>query len=76
MAPSGTWYFDLGSLNAFLRGEYVHDSKVQAVENIPTDLASREVDMINASFGLLFGNGVEVMLWGRNLTDDQSYNFV
>ena len=72
MATSGTWYFDLGSLSAFLRGEYVYDSKVQVIENVPKDLASREVSMVNASFGLDFSNGMEVMLWGRNLTDDQN----
>ena len=31
----------------------------------------REVSTINASFGLQWENGVEAMLWGRNLNNDE-----
>ncbi len=31
--------------------------------------------MLNASIGLAWQNGFEVMLWGRNLTDDDHMTF-
>lgn len=71
ITTSGTWNFDLGSGEAFIRGEYVYEDEVQVVENVPTAIASREVSMINASFGIGWDNGLELILWGRNLTDDQ-----
>lgn len=72
MVTSGTWYFPVGSAEGFVRGEYIYEDKVPVVENVSADIASREVSMINASVGLEWGNGLEVMLYGRNLTDDES----
>jgi iron complex outermembrane receptor protein len=71
MNTSATWYFDIGSLQAFLRGEYVYQDEVPVIENVPPEVASREVSEFNASLGIGFSNGMELMLWGRNLTDDQ-----
>ena len=71
MNTSATWYFDIGSMQAFLRGEYVYEDEVPVIENVPPEVASREVSMLNASFGLGFNNGLELMFWGRNLTDDE-----
>jgi outer membrane receptor protein involved in Fe transport len=71
MNTSATWNFDIGSLQAFIRGEYVYEDKIQVIENVPAEIASREVSMLNASFGLGFDNGMELMFWGRNLTDDE-----
>jgi len=71
MVTSATWYFDIGSLQAFLRGEYVYQDEVPVIENVPPEVASREVSELNASFGIGFSNGMELMLWGRNLTDDE-----
>lgn len=71
MVTSGTYNFSLGaSMNGFLRAEYIYEDEVQVVENVPTDVASREVSMVNASAGISWNNGFEVMVWGRNLTDD------
>jgi len=70
MNTSATYYFDIGATSAFIRGEYVYDDKVQVVENVPADVASRRVSMLNASFGLSWSNGLELMLWGRNLNND------
>jgi iron complex outermembrane receptor protein len=61
----------VGSAQGFLRGEYVYESEVQVIENVPEEIASREVNMINASVGLSWDNGFEVSLYGRNLTDDE-----
>ena len=71
MNTSATWSFDIGSLQAFIRGEYVYEDKVQVIENVPAEIASREVNMLNASMGISFSHGLELTLWGRNLTDDQ-----
>jgi outer membrane receptor protein involved in Fe transport len=68
---SATWYFDIGSAQAFIRGEYIYEDEVQVIENVPAEVASREVSMFNASLGLAWDNGFEAMLWGRNLTDDE-----
>ncbi len=70
MNASATFNFNMGSIDAFIRGEYVHESDVQVVDNVSADLASREVNMVNASFGMAFSNGLEAMIWGRNLSDD------
>lgn len=64
--------FDLGaSMSGFVRAEYYYESEVQVISNVPESVASREVGMVNASAGLRWDNGFEVMLWGRNLTDDE-----
>ena len=71
MNTSGTYNFDLGaSMTGFIRGEYVYDKKVQVIENVPADVASREVNTVNASLGLQWENGFEAMLWARNLDGD------
>ncbi len=66
------WSFDIGAtMSGFVRAEYYYESETQVISNVPEDVASREVSMINASAGLTWDNGFEVMLWGRNLTDDE-----
>ncbi len=72
MVTSGTWYFPAGSAEGFLRGEYIYEDKIPVIENVPPEIASRSVSMINASVGLEWSNGLEVMLYGRNLTNDES----
>jgi outer membrane receptor protein involved in Fe transport len=64
--------FDLGaSSSAFVRAEYNYESETQVISNVPEDIASREVNMLNASIGMRWDNGFEATLWGRNLTDDE-----
>ncbi len=68
---SGIWSFEFGSnASGFIRAEYIYDDKVQVVENVSADILSREVSTINASIGLAWENGFEVLLWGRNINDD------
>ena len=68
---SGTWNFDIGAtMGGFLRAEWIYESEVQVVENVPEDVASRQTNVINASLGMYFGDNLEAMIWGRNLTDD------
>jgi iron complex outermembrane receptor protein len=69
---SGTYDFELGSMGGFLRAEWIYESEVQVIENVPEDVASREVNVINASLGLSLTENIDAMLWGRNLTDDDN----
>lgn len=71
MTASGRYSFALGNADGYVRAEYIYEDEVQVVENVPADLASREVSTINASAGLAWDNGLEVMLWGRNLNNDE-----
>lgn len=72
MNLNGTWSFDIGSsTSGFIRAAYVYDDEVQVVENISADILSREVSTLHASMGIAWENGFEVLLWGRNITDDE-----
>ncbi|MCH9694087.1 MAG: TonB-dependent receptor [Gammaproteobacteria bacterium] len=64
-----TWDMDNG-MRAYIRGDYLYEDEVQVVENIPASVASRDVSVLNASFGLETANGWEFAVYGRNLTDD------
>jgi outer membrane receptor protein involved in Fe transport len=71
MNASGTYNFDVGaSASGFVRLEYIFDNEVPIVQNVPTTVASREVSTFNASVGIGWENGFDVMLWGRNITND------
>jgi iron complex outermembrane receptor protein len=68
---SGTYDFDVGaSMSGFIRAEWIYESEVQVIENVPESVASREVNVINASIGLSLTDNIDAMIWGRNLTDD------
>ena len=72
MNLNGIWTFDLFSnASGFVRAEYIFDDEVQVVENVSADILSREVSTINASAGIAWDNGFEIMLWGRNINDDE-----
>jgi outer membrane receptor protein involved in Fe transport len=58
-------------MTGFLRGSYMHESDVQVVENITKEIASREVDVLDISFGVSTDSGWDFTIWGRNLTDDE-----
>ena len=75
------------TLSSFLRLEYVYESEVAVVDNVPAvrspfaDVpgiadntpAIRSTKNFNMSIGFNHApSGVEVMLWGRNLTNHQS----
>ncbi|MDH5501759.1 MAG: TonB-dependent receptor, partial [Gammaproteobacteria bacterium] len=58
MNTSATYNFDIGAnMSGFVRGEYIYDDKVRIIENVPEDVASRDVSMVNASFGLQWAYG-------------------
>jgi outer membrane receptor protein involved in Fe transport len=67
-----TYNFDLGSgPSAYVRVEHVFEDEVRVTENVPAELATREVNMFNASAGVTFDHGWELNLWGRNLNGDE-----
>ncbi|EAQ97050.1 TonB-dependent receptor [Congregibacter litoralis] len=68
---SATYNFNIGNAMSYARIEHVYEEEVQAVDNISADVASREINMFNASFGMTFSNGVELNFWGRNLNGDE-----
>ena len=69
ISTGATYNWQSGDYDGFLRADYQYENKVQVVENVSADIASREVKTLNASMGLA-RNGWHFMLWGRNLTDD------
>ena len=71
LTASGRYDFTMGNAAGFVRAEYVYEDEVQVVDNVPADIASREVSTINASVGLSWDNGFEAMVWGRNLNNDE-----
>ena len=64
-----TWFLANGN-TAFVRGEYLYEDDIPVIENVPANLARREVNVVNASAGFAMENGWEFGVWGRNLTDD------
>jgi len=68
---SATYYFQLGSAEAFIRGEYLYADNIQVVENVSADIASAKVSTFNASLGFGWSNGLELIFWGRNLFNDE-----
>jgi iron complex outermembrane receptor protein len=56
----------------FVRTDYLYESEVRLVANVPESL-TREVSTFNASAGLNFNNGVNLLIWARNITNDEYY---
>ncbi|MGI9235355.1 MAG: TonB-dependent receptor [Woeseiaceae bacterium] len=71
ITATGSYSFTVGNASGFVRAEYIYEDEVQVIENVPADVASREVSTINASLGLAWDNGFEALLWGRNINDDE-----
>ncbi|MDH4261036.1 MAG: TonB-dependent receptor, partial [Gammaproteobacteria bacterium] len=66
---AGTYRWSAGSFDAFVRADYDYESSVRVIENVPAAVATRELSTVNASAGLS-RDGWDVLVWGRNLTDD------
>ncbi|WP_375202266.1 TonB-dependent receptor [Hyphococcus sp.] len=73
LSTSATYSFDVNdNWGGYARIEYLYESDVPLIENIP-DSITREVNVLNASIGFETQDGFEVMVWGRNLTDDEYF---
>ena len=66
-----SYSFDLLGAYSYVRLEHVYEEDVQVVDNIPSSIAGREVNTVNASAGMSWSNGMEFNLWGRNVFDDE-----
>ncbi|MFC4725339.1 TonB-dependent receptor [Glycocaulis abyssi] len=62
--------FDFGE--AFVRADYQYASETGLGDSLPASL-TREVSTVNASVGVNLNNGLEALLWGRNLNGDEYY---
>jgi outer membrane receptor protein involved in Fe transport len=63
---------DFNGGEAFFRADYQYESEVKLLDNLPDDI-TRSVNTINASFGVNLDNGLEALLWARNLNEDEYY---
>ncbi len=71
LATSATYTHDFDNgMIGFIRADYQYESGVQVVEALTP---RRKVSIVNASAGLSFDNGIDVRVWGRNLTDDKFF---
>eukprot|EP00913_Durusdinium_trenchii_P015409 g14470.t1 len=81
IATSATYTHEFGySGNRLItRVDYNHESNTDINNGLPTfnaalgntQIFSREVNLVNASMTFAMENGLEVGIWGRNLTDDE-----
>ncbi len=71
ISVAGTYYFNIGDVAGYARADYQYEDEVQAVDNIPASIASREVGSLNASVSFSWQDRYEVLLWGRNINDDE-----
>lgn len=71
---NAVYSFDVSeTVSSYLRLEYIYESDVQLVENVPAEIASRSTKNLNMSMGFNHEpSNLEIMLWGRNLTDHES----
>lgn len=68
-----TYHYELeNGVYGYVRTDYVNESEVNLVENVPESL-TRDVSTINASAGIYFHNGVNLQVWVRNLNNDEYY---
>lgn len=78
MSIGGTYTHEFaGGTKAIAHVDYAYESPVQIVEGLggfPASVAQnlkREVNSLNASFTIRLTNGLDVGVWGRNLTNAQ-----
>ncbi len=57
------------SLNMIFRADFNHEANVQIAEGAPR--FKREVNSLNGAVIVQVDNGLELSVWGRNLTNDQ-----
>jgi iron complex outermembrane receptor protein len=71
---NAVYSFDLSDgISGFLRAEYIYESDIALVDNVPESLASRGSKNVNLSLGLNHDeSGLEAMFWARNITDHET----
>ncbi len=70
-----TYTVNIGDREAYIRGDYLHESNVRVVDGIDEqdvgDAAFREVNSINLSAGIDITDALGLQIWGRNVTNDE-----
>ncbi len=73
LTTSADYNFRLtNSLEGFFRIEYSYESETSIEDNLPSSLR-RSVNLVNASLGLDINDNTQLMVWGRNLTEDEYF---
>ena len=74
VSPSASLSHQFSRFSGYLRGDYYYVSRVQLTESTPPDISTYGKNIFNASMGIAFPGPrhYEVVLWGRNLTNDKS----
>jgi len=62
--------FDFGE--GFVRADYQYEDEVRLLDNLPENI-TRQVGTLNAAIGVNMNNGLEALLWARNLNEDEYY---
>ncbi|WBQ12345.1 TonB-dependent receptor [Hyphomonadaceae bacterium BL14] len=63
---------DVSYGQAFVRADYQYESETNLGNSLPGTL-TRQVGTFNAGLGVNLNNGLEALLWGRNLNNDEYY---
>ncbi|MGX6646805.1 TonB-dependent receptor [Maricaulaceae bacterium MS644] len=63
---------DVSLGEAFIRADYQYASETGLGNSLPATL-TREVGTLNASVGLNLNNDVDILVWARNLNEDEYY---
>jgi len=74
LSLSALYDFRLGNNDAYVRADYLYEDKVKTNDSLPAlidAIATREVSSLNMSAGMSTQSGLNVSIWGRNVTDDQ-----
>lgn len=71
LSLSAQYDFELFGYESYIRGDFQYEDEVQAVDGVPAEIASREVNLLNMSAGLTTDSGFSATIWARNLTDDE-----
>jgi iron complex outermembrane recepter protein len=71
VSVGGTYSIEVGGGNALvLHTDYALNSAYKIAQGLPNKAA---IESLNASVAFAFENGLEISVWGRNLTEPQ-YN--
>jgi len=69
---SAAYNFNLGSNDAFIRGDFQFENEIQVTDNVPESIATRDTENLNLSAGLTTASGYSFSIWGRNVTDHET----
>ncbi len=70
---SANYDFSLSdSIDGYIRANFFYEDEVQVRDATPASIASRDSEILNMSVGIKTQSGLEVSLWGKNLTDHVS----